>query len=570
MANKNIIWIASYPKSGNTWMRMFLSVLLQETNDFEALKRLSMQCCSKEFHRKALGKRRTDKSKEDGLTWRVKAQKAYSEKTGKKRSIIKTHSAYGFHRGIPLFAPEASNAAVVIVRNPVDVTQSFARHFGMTIDETIRFMFNRGGFIGSVDETSGRSPVFSSSWEENVISWIDQTDIKKIIVRYEDLILDPIPTFTRVANDLFTDITPEKIELAVTETKFDKLKQKEEEEGFHEKSSKNENFFNKGKINTGFEVLNESQLNLIRDNTKYICRKLGYDISGGEVKIERPNISDIKKSDYLEENAKKFKIETYQSGSELKPIDQLLQKSQKDVKEAQSKRLSTGNSSTPANQQQTGGVEATFESEVRQMAQSAFPGPNYLSWFQDILSKAEAKTYLEIGVASGSSLARVPGAVQSIGVDPSFAIKNAIRSPVRLYKETSDAFFARRNPTRIFGKPIDVAFVDGLHTFDQTFRDIVNVGRHCHSKSLVLVHDVAPVHARIATRERTTKMWAGDVWKIGWMIKSLLPKAEIWTIPAYPSGLMVIKNIHDNLFDSKGKEIEIDDDEWGPFGSGCC
>jgi len=184
-------------------------------------------------------------------------------------------------------------------------------------------------------------------------------------------------------------------------------------------------------------------------------------------------------------------------------------------------------------------TEHTIVSRARQV----FPGPNYLKWLASFHSRIPNSRYLEIGIASGGSLARIPSSTQAIGIDPAFNIQHTIQAPVRLFRDTSDAFFETHNPEELFGAKIDLSFVDGLHTFDQTFRDIVNVGKACHARSIILVHDVAPIHELVARRDRVTNFWTGDVWKIGWMIKQLLPHTEIWTIPTYPSGLMVLKNI---------------------------
>ena len=187
-----------------------------------------------------------------------------------------------------------------------------------------------------------------------------------------------------------------------------------------------------------------------------------------------------------------------------------------------------------------------LERIIREQAKKTFPGPNYLSWLDAFHQKLAPKHYLEIGIASGGSLARIASKTHAIGIDPAFNIQHTIQAPVRLYRETSDAFFEKRDPIELFGGSIDLSFVDGLHTFDQTFRDIVNVGRSAHDKTIILVHDVAPLHEAVARRDRITNFWTGDVWKIGWMIKQLLPYTEIKTIPTYPSGLLILKGIARN------------------------
>lgn len=202
------------------------------------------------------------------------------------------------------------------------------------------------------------------------------------------------------------------------------------------------------------------------------------------------------------------------------------------------------------------------ERQIRSVAQKSFPGPNYLAWLDAFHRYGRPRKYLEIGVASGGSLSRIGTGTLAIGIDPAFSIQTTIQAPVRLFRETSDAFFEKRDAVTLFGGHVDLSFVDGLHTFDQTFRDIVNVGRCCHDKSIVLVHDVAPVHEVIARRDRVTNFWTGDVWKIGWMIQQLLPKTEMWTIPTFPSGLMVLKNLKANFVTSDGSATDVNKEAW--------
>ena len=194
-----------------------------------------------------------------------------------------------------------------------------------------------------------------------------------------------------------------------------------------------------------------------------------------------------------------------------------------------------------------------FEAYIRKHAQKVFPGPNYLQWLQFFHNHLEPKRYLEIGIASGGSLARVSPNTLTIGIDPAFTIKHSIIAPTRLFRLESDKFFEEHDAKLLLSGTIDLSFVDGLHTFDQTFRDIVNVNANMHKDSVILVHDVAPLHERVARRDRVTDFWTGDVWKIGYMIKKLMPECDMRTIPTYPSGLMVIKAQPDT---------QIDPDEW--------
>lgn len=158
-------------------------------------------------------------------------------------------------------------------------------------------------------------------------------------------------------------------------------------------------------------------------------------------------------------------------------------------------------------------------------------------------------TYLEIGVAQGRSMALVREGTVAIGVDPETAEEGRMfyYSPEirpHLFRQTSDAFFEEHDVPSILGQPtVDVAFIDGLHQFEQVLRDFINIERLAGPSSVVLIHDCLPINDVVAARERQTSFWVGDVWKIIPCLKMVRPDLEIVTLPVKPSGLAVIKKL---------------------------
>lgn len=184
---------------------------------------------------------------------------------------------------------------------------------------------------------------------------------------------------------------------------------------------------------------------------------------------------------------------------------------------------------------------AEMDRHLETVARNFMPGPDYLAWLGGIHENLKPKSYLEIGVHKGASLAAAGPHTLSAGVDPSFAIQNSIVSPTRLFKMTSDAFFQVFKSEELFGQKVDFAFLDGLHHFEQTFRDLVNTAKHAHENTVVAVHDMLPVHEIATLRDPVTGFWTGDVWKMIYLVREFFPNLEIWTIPTYPSGLMLLK-----------------------------
>lgn len=185
-----------------------------------------------------------------------------------------------------------------------------------------------------------------------------------------------------------------------------------------------------------------------------------------------------------------------------------------------------------------------IEREIhKQTAALRFPGPDYLHWLNWFHRRLNPRTYVEIGVETGASLANANSNCLSVGIDPDFSIVYTIQSMCKLFKEQSDDFFNKRDLKTILNdKPIDLAFIDGLHTFDQVLRDFINIERYSHRDTIVLFHDVYPTTPITASRDRKSLMWLGDTWKFIPLVKELRPDLKIFTIPTYSSGLAVITN----------------------------
>lgn len=178
------------------------------------------------------------------------------------------------------------------------------------------------------------------------------------------------------------------------------------------------------------------------------------------------------------------------------------------------------------------------------LAGIALPGENYLHLLQRIHKHLEPHTYLEIGVAEGDSITLAGKGTLAIGIDPNPLLKRSLRPSVRVFRETSDEFFAKYNvKAELRGRPLDLAFIDGMHRFEYVLRDFINVESHCHSTSTVLIHDCYPLNEITAARDRVTRFWSGDVWKLVVCLKKYRPDLRIRVLAAPPTGLCVIRGL---------------------------
>jgi len=154
----------------------------------------------------------------------------------------------------------------------------------------------------------------------------------------------------------------------------------------------------------------------------------------------------------------------------------------------------------------------------------------------------QPRSYLEIGVNDGRSMAL--SSARSIGVDPAFRVTVELACDLQLVKATSDDFFARPDPLTWFGGgTIDLGFIDGLHVFEQALRDFMNVERFCGPTSVVVFDDMLPRLPEEASRERQTKFWAGDVFKVATVLERYRPDLLLVALDTAPTGLLLVLGV---------------------------
>jgi Methyltransferase domain len=202
---------------------------------------------------------------------------------------------------------------------------------------------------------------------------------------------------------------------------------------------------------------------------------------------------------------------------------------------------------------------AALRSEYLNESKRRLPGPPYYQVLSHIHRVLQPANYIEIGVHRGVSLLQaVPGTPCVIGVDPEPSIEGAIEQSIehrlpatRIYELTSDEFFARYDLRDLLGGPVALAFIDGLHLFEQVLRDFVNLEKHSDGGTVVLLHDCLPLDEVTASRKRTTDFYCGDVWKAPLALRRQRPKLEMVTVPTAPSGLCLVRGL-----DSEDRRLE--------------
>lgn len=270
-----IIWLASYPKSGNTWMRAFLHNLLRNPKDGYDINQMtdfSLSDSSISMFTPFLKRPWQEWTQQDVTNVRWQAQRLICSRSLDDQ-FVKTHNCLIEYGGKPMIYPEFTAGAIYIVRNPLDVAISLAHHYVVDIDEAIRILNNpANGTLGD-DKV-----VFEihRSWSLHVASWTTQMVPGKLVVRYEDMLERPRPTFGRVARFLGLKPTVDRLIRAIDNSSFDSLRKQEEKRGFIERPPKADRFFRSGKANQWRNVLTPAQIDRVVEAHKELMKQFGY------------------------------------------------------------------------------------------------------------------------------------------------------------------------------------------------------------------------------------------------------------------------------------------------------
>ncbi|HVY20070.1 MAG TPA: sulfotransferase domain-containing protein [Bauldia sp.] len=262
---KGIVWLASYPKSGNTWLRAFLySLLLEVTGtrsddlDLDAVAYFGESESAVPHYRRHLSESAVaDRAAVAAVRPKVQAEIAANSPG---LVMIKTHNALIDYLGSPLIDRSVSAGAVYVVRNPLDIAISLAHFRAVSIDDAIDEM----GRSGRASETNSEDVYYvAGSWSEHVRSWTAQPSSAILPVRYEDLLANPAETFAGIATHLRIPARAEQIGHAVELTRFDRMQKAEHAHGFLEKPPNVPRFFREGRAGQWERELSAAQVERI-------------------------------------------------------------------------------------------------------------------------------------------------------------------------------------------------------------------------------------------------------------------------------------------------------------------
>lgn len=269
-----IIWIASYPRSGNTWIRSFLSTYLYSKKGnivFENIKKIinfpniyhfkGIFEINKFLKEELKDKKKKDKKKFEISKYWIAAQKKIN--LNKEITFLKTHNFGGSLEGNDFTNSENTLGVIYLVRDPRSVAISNAHHNNISFDQSVNDLLDEKIFATN----EGNLLEFRSSWRVNYLSWKNR-QYPKIIIRYEDLHSETFQNFKKILNFISDfreiNIDDSKIKNTIDTCKFENLSNLEDSIGFSERL-KNNKFFRKGLVDEWKTELNKNQIKKIED-----------------------------------------------------------------------------------------------------------------------------------------------------------------------------------------------------------------------------------------------------------------------------------------------------------------
>lgn len=281
-----IVWLASYPKSGNTWFRAFITALLDEKDEGICINRMKTDgiFSSRPLLDAVTGVESSNLSADEIDRLRPRLYNHLAS-TSERPLFIKVHDAYTYlEDGTPLLGT-VNAKAIYILRNPLDVAVSFANHVSESFAQIVTNMGDESfAFCRGKNSLPPQTRQKLLSWSAHVGSWASAKELPVYFLRYEDMKADPVGAFSGAVRFISLDCTQEQVRRAVELSSFDRLKAEEDREGFKEKPYKATSFFRAGKAGDWRNHLSDGQRERLIADHGEVMRQYGYlDAAGNPV-----------------------------------------------------------------------------------------------------------------------------------------------------------------------------------------------------------------------------------------------------------------------------------------------
>ncbi len=286
-----IVWLASYPKSGNTWMRALLANYLRDAAEPVKINALggSPIASARQAFDDNVGVEASDLLPDEIDRYRpfVYEQMAAENAARDQPIFLKVHDAFTYNAdGHPLLSKKATQGVLYLTRNPLDVAVSFAHHSAFDVETSVKRMGDPDfGFVSSKKRLFNQLEQKLLTWSGHVGSWLDEPGIDVHVVRYEDMKADTVGTFGGAVRFSGLEFDEARVAKAVDHASIARLQEQEREGGFGEKPFGMPAFFRRGKVGDWRDELSEELVARVVADHSTVMRRLGYLNEAGEVTI---------------------------------------------------------------------------------------------------------------------------------------------------------------------------------------------------------------------------------------------------------------------------------------------
>ena len=286
-----MFWLASYPKSGSTWLRAVLTNYLQDGDEGASINALvgSWSLYRRGNFDELIGLDSADLRADEVAHYLPRFRELLADTLSRRRRdagdgarlrsphFAKTHEAFQGPSGGARFSPVGTVGAVYLLRNPLDVAVSYAHHLQWPIDRTLQRMANPAADeVSGVWGIRGLLPNPLRTWSEHVASWLDQRVLPTCVSRYEDLLADPRAGFGRIVRFAGLEWDADRLARAIDRAAFSRLRAQESEQGFDERQQTAPSFFRAGVAGAWRAVLTRSQVEACVATHGRTMARLGY------------------------------------------------------------------------------------------------------------------------------------------------------------------------------------------------------------------------------------------------------------------------------------------------------
>ena len=272
---KNIVWLASFPKSGNTWLRLFMANYLSGAGKpvpINKIDRFSTGDSVAKLYKAALGPKFDPNDDRASLLGRARVFRALSE-NGADVNLVKPHNRNGRFQQLRLIPPHITRRAIYILRNPLDMLVSYADHYAVDPAKAAREIADENNTILPSAVTVRQ---FTGNWSKHVASWTGSTKFPVTVIRYEDILADPGTAFSTVIRDIGAPVDRARIDAAIAASSFNEASKQEADHGFIERSPSSRRFFRSGKTGEGRKRLSPDVIDRVVADHGDVMTKFGY------------------------------------------------------------------------------------------------------------------------------------------------------------------------------------------------------------------------------------------------------------------------------------------------------